>query len=111
MSKSSPYDLVKVATALNQPEAELLQARLLDEGVPSLVRRTSGFDVPDLLAAGPRDVLVPASAAAVARELLALADLSAESTGADAITGAAGTLDEERSDVAYGDAAEEELRD
>ena len=43
---------------------------LLEEGVPSLVRRSGGFDVPDFLAAGPRDVLVPESGAAAARDVL-----------------------------------------
>ena len=32
---------------------------LLEEGIPSILRRTRGFDVPDFLAAGPRDVIVP----------------------------------------------------
>ena len=50
---------VRVATAHNQPEAELLQGLLLESGIPSLVRRSGGFDVPDFLAAGPRDILVP----------------------------------------------------
>ncbi|HZB76010.1 MAG TPA: hypothetical protein VE526_07285 [Solirubrobacteraceae bacterium] len=62
--------LVKVARAANQPEAELLQELLLDAGVPSLARRSGGFDVPDFLAMGPRDVLVPAGGAAVAGEVL-----------------------------------------
>ncbi len=62
--------LVKVARAANQAEAELLQNLLLDSGVPSLTRRAGGFDVPDFLAAGPRDVLVPEGGAAVAREVL-----------------------------------------
>ena len=62
--------LVKVGRASNQPEAELLQALLLDNGVPSLARRSGGFDVPDFLAAGPRDLLVPEGGAAVAREVL-----------------------------------------
>ena len=62
--------LVKVARAANQAEAELLQNLLLDSGVPSLARRAGGFDVPDFLAAGPRDVLVPEGGAAVAREVL-----------------------------------------
>ena len=61
---------VRVATAHNQPEAELLQGMLLDSGIPSLVRRSGGFDVPDFLAAGPRDVLVPRGGEAAARELL-----------------------------------------
>jgi hypothetical protein len=62
--------LVKVARAANQAEAELLQNLLLESGVPSLARRAGGFDVPDFLAAGPRDVLVPEGGAAVAREVL-----------------------------------------
>jgi len=45
-------DLVKVATASNQPEAEFIQGLLLNEGVPSVLRRTRGFDIPDFLAAG-----------------------------------------------------------
>jgi hypothetical protein len=61
---------VRVATAQNQPEAELIQALLLDAGIPSLARRSGGFDVPDFLAAGPRDVLVPRGGEAAARELL-----------------------------------------
>lgn len=62
---------VKIARAQNQSEAELIEGLLLEEGIPSLVRRSRGFDVPDMLAAGPRDVLVPASAAQAAREALA----------------------------------------
>ena len=61
---------VRVATAQNQPEAELLQGLLLEAGIPSLSRRSGGFDVPDFLAAGPRDVLVPLGGEAAARELL-----------------------------------------
>jgi hypothetical protein len=68
-------DLVKVAGARNQAEAEFLQGLLLEEGVPSALRRARGFDVPDFLAAGPRDVLVPASGYEVAREVLLQADL------------------------------------
>jgi pimeloyl-ACP methyl ester carboxylesterase len=63
--------LVKVAGAGNQPEAEFLQALLLEEGIPSLLRRSLGSDVPDFLAAGRRDILVPASGAEAAREALA----------------------------------------
>jgi Putative prokaryotic signal transducing protein len=70
--------LVRVAGARNQAEAEFIQGLLLEEGVPSLVRRTAGFDVPDFLAAGPRDVLVPESALATAREVLLEAELVSE---------------------------------
>ena len=61
---------MRVATAQNQPEAELLQGLLLEAGVPSLVRRSGGFDVPDFLAAGPRDMLVPAGGEDAARDVL-----------------------------------------
>ena len=43
--------------------------------VPSVLRRTAGFDVPDFLAAGPRDVLVPQSGVTTAREVLLEAEL------------------------------------
>jgi Putative prokaryotic signal transducing protein len=66
----SEGELVRVAGANNQAEAELIQGLLLEEGVPSVLRRTRGFDVPDFLAAGPREVLVPEAGAEVARELL-----------------------------------------
>jgi hypothetical protein len=69
--------LVKVAGAQNQAEAEFLQGLLLEEGVPSTLRRAAGFDVPDFLAAGPRDVLVAASGVQVARDVLLQADLGA----------------------------------
>jgi hypothetical protein len=62
--------LARVAGGRNQPEAELIQNILLEEGVPSVMRRSAGFDVPDFLAAGPRDVLVPASGLEVARAAL-----------------------------------------
>ena len=62
--------LVTVAGARHQAEAELIQGLLLEEGVPSVLKRTAGFDVPDFLAAGPRDVLVPETGASFARELL-----------------------------------------
>jgi hypothetical protein len=62
--------LVRIAAARNQPEAELLQGLLLEEGIPSMVRRSGGFDVPDFLASGPRDVLVPQSGEGAARDLL-----------------------------------------
>jgi hypothetical protein len=73
--------LVRVAGGRNQSEAELIQGLLLEWGVPSVLRRTAGFDVPDFLAAGPRDVLVPESGAETAREVLLQADL-APTTGA-----------------------------
>lgn len=61
---------VKVAFAQNLAEAQLIQGILLEEGIPSFERRTRGFDVPDFLAAGPRDILVPAAAVDAAHEML-----------------------------------------
>src|SRR4051794_25678051 len=69
-------DLVRIAGGRNQAEAELIQGILLEEGVPSMLRRSAGFDVPDMLAAGPRDVMVPASGAETAREVLLQSDLA-----------------------------------
>jgi hypothetical protein len=68
-------DLVRVAGAMNQTEAEFVQGLLLEEGIPSTLRRSRGFDVPDMLAAGPRDVMVPATGHAAAREVLLQADI------------------------------------
>ena len=62
--------LVKVAYARHQAEAELIEGLLRNAGIPALSRRSGGFDVPDFLAAGPRDILVPEAAAADAREIL-----------------------------------------
>ncbi|HEY1276048.1 MAG TPA: hypothetical protein VGF25_14120 [Thermoleophilaceae bacterium] len=68
--------LVRVAGGRNQAEAELIQGLLLEEGVPSMLRRSPGFDVPDFLAAGPRDVLVPEAGVEAARDVLLQADLA-----------------------------------
>jgi zinc-ribbon domain len=71
----SEGELIRVKVARQQPEAEFIQSMLLEEGIPSTLRRTRGFDVPEMLAAGPRDVLVPASGVAAAREVLLEAEL------------------------------------
>ena len=68
-------ELVRVAAARHQAEAELVQGLLLEEGIPSMLRRSMGFDVPDMLAAGPRDVMVPASGYSAAREVLLQAEI------------------------------------
>lgn len=61
----------RVAVVRNLAEGELVQGILLEEGIPSILRRSGGFDVPDMIAAGPRDVMVPESGVEAARELLA----------------------------------------
>ena len=74
---------VKVGFARNLAEAQLIQGILLEEGIPSFERRTRGFDVPDFLAGGPRDILGPGAAAEVARALLADTGEQAIPTGAE----------------------------
>src|SRR3954469_19913850 len=61
-------DIVRVGFANHQAEAEFLQSILLEEGIPSMLKRS--IDVPDFLAAGGRYIYVPASGAELARELL-----------------------------------------
>ena len=68
-------DLVRVTGARNMADGELIQSILLEHGIPSMLRRARGFDVPDFLAAGPRDVLVPESGYETAREVLAGTDM------------------------------------
>ncbi len=71
-------ELIRVAGGRNQAEAEMIQGILLEEGVPSILRRTRGFDVPDFLAAGPRDVMVPQSGYEKARDLLDGTELASQ---------------------------------
>jgi hypothetical protein len=71
-------DLRRVAGGRNQAESEMIQGILLEEGIPSILRRTRGFDVPDFLAAGPRDVLVAESGYEAARSLLSDWELAAQ---------------------------------
>lgn len=73
---SSSGKLVKVGFAQQQPEAEMIQGLLSEHGIPSMLRRAAGFDVPDFLAAGPREILVAEELAEQAREVL-------EGTGTD----------------------------
>jgi len=64
-------DLVKIAFARNQVEAEMLQGLLSEAGIPSVLKRSFGFDNPDFLSSGPRDVMVNAGDAQRAKDLLA----------------------------------------
>ena len=61
---------VKVAAAPDESVALLMEGVLEDAGIPTLIQRAPGFDAPDLLSAGPRDVLVPASLVEEARQVL-----------------------------------------
>jgi Putative prokaryotic signal transducing protein len=62
--------LVKVAFAPSQVEAEMIQGLLSEHGIPSMLKRGPGFDVPEFMAVGPRQVFVAAQAASRAREVL-----------------------------------------
>lgn len=79
--------LVKVAFARNQAEAEMLQGLLLEAGIPSVLKRTMGFDNPDFLAAGPRDVYVNSESRSKAKEVLAGAMLESEEEERAELTG------------------------
>ncbi|MBN9623017.1 MAG: DUF2007 domain-containing protein [Actinobacteria bacterium] len=63
--------LIKVGFARNQAEAEMLQALLQESNIPSILKRAGGFDNPDFLVAGPRDIWVNKDHADRAREILA----------------------------------------
>jgi Putative prokaryotic signal transducing protein len=62
--------LVKVAFAPNQMEAEMIQGLLSDHGIQSMLKRGPGFDVPEFLASGPRQVFVLEGVAEEARRVL-----------------------------------------
>jgi hypothetical protein len=62
--------LVKVGFARNQAEAEMLQGLLTEAGIPSILKRSGGFDNPDFLVAGPRDIWVNKEHAPEARRIL-----------------------------------------
>jgi predicted esterase len=61
---------VKVAAAPDESVALLMEGLLKDAGIPSLIQRAAGFDAPDFLSAGPRDVLVPDSLVEEAQQIL-----------------------------------------
>jgi Putative prokaryotic signal transducing protein len=62
--------LVKIAFAPSQVEAEMIQGLLSEHGIPSLLKRGPGFDVPEFLPVGPRQVFVAEEVATRAREVL-----------------------------------------
>ena len=78
--------LVRVVSAHHQAEAEMVQGILLEEGIPSMTRRSAGFDVPDMLAAGRRDILVPASGLSAASSGLPASGWSSVAFGSSVIS-------------------------
>lgn len=67
--RPEPVRWVRVALASHQPEAEMLAGMLAEIDIPVVVRRTT-MDVPEMLAGGPRELLVPADRELEARALL-----------------------------------------
>lgn len=61
---------VRVAIVANQVEGEMLQGILAEAGIQSYLRRNAAFDVPDMLAGGPRDLMVRGADALAAHALL-----------------------------------------
>ncbi len=61
---------MKVAVAPNETSALMMEGVLNSAGIPSLIQRAHGFDAPDFLSAGPRDVLVPDSLLGEAKQIL-----------------------------------------
>jgi hypothetical protein len=61
---------VRAAWARHQPEAELMAALLAQLEIPVYIRRGPGVDVPDMLAGGGRELMVPADRVLEARALL-----------------------------------------
>jgi hypothetical protein len=51
-------------------EAEMVQGLLSEHGIPSMLKRGPGFDVPEFMSAGPRQVFVARETAPLAREVL-----------------------------------------
>ena len=54
----SDEELVRLTGAGTLPEAEMIQDLLSQEGIDVLVQRTPGFDLPQYLAGGPRELFV-----------------------------------------------------
>jgi hypothetical protein len=63
-------DWSKVGSAPNETMALMMEELLRNADIPVLIRRPVGFDVPDFLAAGPREVLVPEIVLPEARQIV-----------------------------------------
>lgn len=71
MSSSGAVRWIKVAYGTNEAEAQMIQGLLSEHGIPSMLKRAPGFDVPEFLPAGPRHVLVAEELVERARAALA----------------------------------------
>jgi len=56
----------------------MLKGLLGEAGIPSVLKRTMGFDAPEFFASGPHDVLVADALAKRAREVLAEVTVDSE---------------------------------
>lgn len=70
--------LVAIASAQNEPEAEMICARLAGAGIDAVYKRGIGADLPQFGGSGNREVFVDESLAARARELLSVPEFSDE---------------------------------
>lgn len=61
---------IKVGSAPNESMALMMEGLLRGADIPVLIRRPTGFDAPDFLGGGPRELLVPEDALPEAREIL-----------------------------------------
>lgn len=59
----------------------MLRGLLSEAGIPSVLKRTMGFDTPEFFASGPHDVFVNAGDAIRAREVLAETMVEDENQG------------------------------
>ena len=75
-----------VVVAINIAEADMLEDMLRSEGIPCVVRRVGRADVPDFLAAGRREILVPEQALPAARDLLRIEPPTEQPSAASPLT-------------------------
>ena len=61
---------IRVGSAPNESVALMMGDLLRGADIPVLIQRPRGFDVPDFLSGGPREVLVPEDTLPEAREIL-----------------------------------------
>ena len=70
--------LVSVASARNEPEAQMICARLAGAGIHAVYKRGIGADLPQFGAGGNRDVFVDEELAPRAREMLSVPEFGDE---------------------------------
>ena len=68
--RAPQVEWIPVAWTRNQPEADMLVDILRQSQIPSYARRHGSADVPEMMAAGPHVVMVPAGLALEAHALI-----------------------------------------